>query len=246
MERRTKRIPLRHQKSKTLAGALLIIFGVIFLAERMGAHIPKWLISWETALIAIGFVTLYKHYWQKLWGYVLVIVGGVFLLNDIIPGTIDKGLIFPIMIILFGIVTLVKGTNLFQKKKFDHHDVMFEEVEDLSSDDFIQSSTFFGGVKKNVVSKTFKGGDFTTAFGGIELNLTKADMEKPIKINSSTAFGEIKLIVPENWRVESQITCIFGAVEDKRSTSHQLEEENKKVLNLTGTCFMGAVKIISY
>lgn len=66
---------------------------------------------------------------------------------------------------------------------------MFEEVEDLSSDDFIQTSTYFGGVKKNIVSKTFKGGDFTTAFGGVELNLTKADMIKPININSVTSFG---------------------------------------------------------
>jgi len=246
MERRNKRVPLRHQKSKVLAGALLILFGVVFMAERMGASIPHWVISWETALIAMGIVTLYKHYWQKIWGYALIIVGGVFLLNDIIPGTIDKGLIFPIMIILFGVVTISKGTNLFQKKKHPDHDVMFEEVEDLSSDDFIRTSTFFGGVKKNIVSKTFKGGDFTTAFGGVELNLTKADMEKPIRINSSTAFGELKLIVPANWRIESQVTCVFGAVEDKRSTSNQIEQENIRVLTLTGTCFMGAVKIISY
>ncbi len=246
MERRNKRIPLRHQKSKVLAGTLLILFGVVFLAERMGAAIPKWLISWETALIAIGFVTLYKHYWKKIWGYTLIIVGGVFLFKDIFPGRIDDGLIFPLMIILFGIVTISKGTNLFQKKKFSGHDVMFEEVEDISSDDFISTSTYFGGVKKNVVSKTFKGGDFTTAFGGIELNLTKADMEKPININSSTAFGELKLIVPANWRVESQVTCIFGAVEDKRSTINNIEQENIRVLTLTGTCFMAGVKIISY
>lgn len=246
MERTSKRIPHRHQKSKVLAGSLLILFGVFFMAERMGAAIPRWVISWETALIAIGIVTLYKHHWQKIWGYILVIVGGVYLINDIVPGTIDKGLVLPILIILFGVVTISKGMNLFQKKKSVHHDVMFEEVEDLTSDDFIQSSTYFGGVKKNVVSKTFKGGDFTTAFGGVELNLTKADMEKPININSITAFGELKLIVPSNWRVESQVTCIFGAVEDKRSTSHQVEQESIRVLNLSGTCFMGGVKIISY
>lgn len=246
MERRNKRIPLRHQQSKVLAGSLLILFGTVFMAERMGAAIPKWAISWETALIAMGIVTLYKHYWKKIWGYVLIIVGGVFLLKDILPGTINDDLIFPIMIILFGVITISKGTNIFQKKKFNNHDVMFEEVEDLSSDDFIRSSTYFGGVKKNVVSKTFKGGDFTTAFGGIELNLTKADMEKPIKVNSFTAFGELKLIVPANWRVESQVTCIFGAVEDTRSTSNQIEQENVRVLTLTGTCFMGGVEIISY
>lgn len=246
MERTSKRIPLRHQKAKTLAGILLILFGVIFLAERMGANIPDWVISWKTALIAIGVVTLYKHYWQKLWGFVLIITGGVFLLNDIMPGTVDKQLIFPIMIILFGVVMIAKGTNLFQKKKFSNHDVMFDEVEDLSSDDFIASSTFFGGVKKNIVSKTFKGGNFSTAFGGTEINLSKADIEKPININSVTVFGELKIIVPVNWRIDSNVTCIFAAVEDKRPTSLQLDEGTTKILNLTGTCMFGAVKIISY
>ena len=67
-----------------------------------------------------------------------------------------------------------------------------------------------------------------------------------LRINSVTSFGELKLIIPSNWRVESQITCIFGAVEDKRSTSHQIEQENIRCLTLTGTCFMGGVKIISY
>lgn len=246
MERRSKRIPLRHQKAKTLAGVLLIAFGTVFLAERMGAAIPHWVISWKTGLIAIGIVTLYKHYWQKLWGFVLIITGGVFLLNDIIPGALDKQLLFPIMIILFGIVMIAKGTNLFQKKKYSSHDVMFEEVEDLSSDDFIQSSTYFGGVKKNVVSKTFKGGNFSTAFGGTEINLSKADIEKPITINSGTVFGELKLIVPVNWRIDSSVTCILGEVEDKRPASLQIEEEAIKIVHLTGTCLFGGVKIISY
>lgn len=246
MERRSKRIPLRHQNAKTLAGALLILFGVVFLAERMGTAIPHWVISWETALIAMGVVTLYKHYWQKLWGFVLIITGGVFLMNDIAPGIIDKQLIFPIMIILFGIVMITKGTNIFQKKKFNNHDVMFDDVEDLTSDDFIESSTFFGGVKKNIVSKTFKGGNFNTTFGGTEINLTKADIEKPININSATVFGELKLIVPVNWRIDSSVTCVFGAVEDKRPTSLQVEEETQKIISLTGTCLFGGVKIISY
>ncbi|MEJ6583792.1 MAG: hypothetical protein QNL61_07385 [Crocinitomicaceae bacterium] len=63
MEIKNKRIPLRHQKSKVLAGTLLILFGVTFMVERMGAAIPHCLISWEIGLIAIGIVTLHEHYW---------------------------------------------------------------------------------------------------------------------------------------------------------------------------------------
>lgn len=240
------RRPLRHQKAKVLAGVLLILFGVLFLAERMGAPIPDWVISWKTGMIAVGVVTLYRHYWQKMWGFVLIIVGGVFLLNDIFPGIVDKNLLLPIMIIVFGIATLVKGTNLFQKKNSMSAHTLFESTDGISSDEIVETSTYFGGTKKNVVSKSFKGGNFVTAFGGTEVNLTKAEVEHPIEIKSNTAFGELKLIVPAHWQVRSEITCMFGGVDDNRSTANDLGQDESKIVTLTGNCLFGEVKIISY
>jgi predicted membrane protein len=170
----------------------------------------------------------------------------VFLLNDFIPGAIDRNLFFPIIVILFGVVTLVKGTNLFQKKKSGSQHVMFETTDDLSSDEFVETSTYFGGTKKNVVSKTFKGGNFVTAFGGTEVNLTKAEVEHPIEIKSNTAFGELKLIVPSHWQVRSEVTCMFGGVDDSRSTASELGQDDRKIVTLTGNCLFGEVKVISY
>ena len=107
---------VRHRKSKILAGVIIIAFGTLFLIDRMGADIPNWIFSWKTIVIAAGVVTLYKHQFQHFFGYVLIGVGAVFLINDFRPDTIDSGLLLPVIIIVFGLTMLMKTTGLMQGK----------------------------------------------------------------------------------------------------------------------------------
>ncbi len=240
----------RHRKSKVLAGALIIGFGVAFLLLRMGVAVPSWIFSWKTILIAVGSVLLYKHNFRSFPGFILIGIGSIFLINEIQPHTVDTKLILPVIVISFGVMMIGKATNLFGSKKKGRHrrhrTTMFDDDKEISSDDFIQATTFFGGVTKNVVSKNFKGADFTTAFGGTEINLTRADIQEPITINASTAFGGVTLIVPSNWQVKSDITTIFGAVEDQRTMISDVEHDPEKTVTLTGSCFFGGVEIHSY
>ena len=238
----------RHRQSKILAGLFIITFGVLFLLERQGMPIADWVVSWKTIVIAAGIVTLFKHKFRHFFGYALIIVGGAFLINDFQPGTVDKNLILPVVVILFGVMMIGKSINVFGSKKKGrrHRTTLFDDDKEISSDDFIQATTFFGGVTKHVVSKDFKGADFTTAFGGTEINLSKADIQQPVTINASTAFGGVTLIVPSNWQVKSEITTVFGAVEDQRALPSDIEHDPEKTVTLTGSCFFGGVEIHSY
>ncbi|MFT6983246.1 MAG: putative membrane protein [Crocinitomicaceae bacterium] len=123
---------------------------------------------------------------------------------------------------------------------------IFDEEIDQSSEDFVKSTTLFGGVKKSIVSKTFKGANFDTKFGGTEINLSQADIQQPVVIHSTTALGGLKIIVPSNWQVKSEISAIFGSVEDKRAPISDLSRDPNKVLILKGNCTFGGVEIISY
>lgn len=248
METLNKHRMQRHQKSKVLAGIIILAFGILFLLMRLGFEIPFWIFSWKIILIAIGVVALYKHKFKHFGGYVLIAVGSVFLINDFYPGTIDASLLFPILIIAFGLMMVAKSLNLFNDKKKSRRNrhVIFDGDMDITSEDFIESTTFFGGTSKNIVSKNFSGGEFITAFGGTEINLSQADMQKPAILQATTAFGGIELIIPSNWQVKSEITTIFGSVEDKRTIiSDSLVDENKTLI-LKGTCVFGGVEIQSY
>lgn len=233
--------------SKVLAGLFVIFFGSVFLAQQSGINTPHGLLSWKSILIAAGIVTLVRHNFKHFAGYVMIGVGSAFLLDQYFPKLIDTNLIFPIIVILLGVVMIAKATNLFgTKKKRSHNHVMFDEDNEITGDNYIEATAIFGAVKKNITNKNFRGADLTTIFGGTEINLTKADVTEPIAINSRTAFGGVTLIVPSNWQVRSDVTAIFGAVEDQRGIQGDNELDETKVITLEGTCIFGGIEIQSY
>ena len=111
--------------------------------------------------------------------------------------------------------------------------------------DFIDSTSFFGGTKKNIVSKNFRGGDITNIFGGCEIDLTQADISGTVKLDLTQIFGGTKLVVPSNWLVKVEMDAFFGGVDDKRRMQH-VQGNADKTLILHGTSIFGGIEIQSY
>jgi predicted membrane protein len=122
---------------------------------------------------------------------------------------------------------------------------MDAEPDPIDRRDFLDVTAVFGGVKKNVLSKNFRGGDIVSFMGGSEIDLTQADFQGRIKIDTTNIFGGTKLIVPPTWDVQSDMVAIFGGVDDKRQISGVKLDPNK-VLILDGTCMFGGIEIKSY
>lgn len=120
----------------------------------------------------------------------------------------------------------------------------YNSQQSINYDDYIDSIAIFGGVKKSILSKDFKGGEITNVFGGTDLDFTRADINGTVVINISQAFGEIKIIAPGNWRVVTDISQIFSQTEDKSIYTNGVVD-NEKILVLKGTSICAAVKIIS-
>ncbi|MBL7933869.1 MAG: hypothetical protein JNL60_18340 [Bacteroidia bacterium] len=134
----------------------------------------------------------------------------------------------------------------FEEKAYKDAYRNFEERVEPSKEDVIESIVFMAGVKKNILSKNFKGGDVTSIFGGTELNLSQADFEGSINLEVTQVFGGTKLIVPANWEIKSELVTVFGSVEDKRALQPTIETEPRKVLVLTGTTVLGGIEIRNY
>ena len=124
-------------------------------------------------------------------------------------------------------------------------DPVINPEETYSKEDFVNATSVFGGTKRNVISKNFKGGDLLSIFGGTELDLTKADITGTATLELITMFGGTKLIIPSNWTVKSQAAVIFGSIEDKRSVI-PTTDGTEKVLLLKGTVMFGGVDIKNY
>ncbi|MEO8887285.1 MAG: DUF5668 domain-containing protein [Mucilaginibacter sp.] len=112
--------------------------------------------------------------------------------------------------------------------------------------DYLDAVSVFGGVKKTILSKDFKGGDIVNIFGGVELDFTQADINGSVSIDITQFFGGIKIIVPANWKVVSDLAAVFASVDDKRMRTAALNAESDKVLVLKGVSFFAGVDIRSY
>lgn len=238
-----------HQRGKIISGLLIVIFGSLYLMHEIGFAIPHWVLSWKMILIGLGFALTIKHKFKKLSPYILMLVGGVFLLKDFYPLLVNVRLVFPIIIIAVGIGMIFKSkrgpkhkNHRFKKKEFEKFN--YQEFDDLSKDDFIDSVNFFGGIKKNVVSKNFKGADIVTVFGGSKIDLSQADFEDKAILDLTSVFGGMSLIMPPNWQIKSELVTLFGSIEDKRQAQASLDGIDK-VIVLRGTCIFSGVEIKS-
>ncbi|PRY51431.1 putative membrane protein [Arcticibacter pallidicorallinus] len=117
---------------------------------------------------------------------------------------------------------------------------------DGGPEDYLDTVSIFGGIKKNIVSKNFKGGDIVTIMGGAEINLTQADIHGTIIIDITQVFGGTKLILPPQWKVSSDLAALFGGIEDKRPIVQVIHLADDKVVILRGTSIFGGIDIRSY
>ncbi len=262
-EQMWKKLEKEHRRGKMFGGFLIVAAGALFLAKELGADIPQWVFSWKMFLIAVGLVMGVKHKFMNPGWLVLVLIGGAFLLTDIYPGIVIKPLLWPILVIIFGLFIIFKPhrkrehhRKKWQKFHQHHHKYNNRYNREYKTDCFVEETatneevldytTFMGGIKKNVLTKNFKGGDVTTIFGGAEINFLQADFEGTATLELTCVFAGTKLIVPSNWEINSELVSAFGNVEDKRPVQPKNTEGNTKILILKGNVFFGGIDIKSY
>jgi len=115
----------------------------------------------------------------------------------------------------------------------------------LRGDDYLDAVSVFGGVKKTILSKNFRGGEIVNIFGGAELDFTQADIQGRVVIDITQIFGGTKIIVPSNWQVVSDLAAVFASVDDKRIKTTASPDSNK-LLVLKGVSIFAGVDIRSY
>lgn len=239
------------RSGNVMGGILLLVVGIILLGVQLDAFfLPGWLFSWPMILIVIGLYIGFKHSFQKPAWIILVLIGSVFLIDNFLFFDL-KTYFWPILIIGLGLWLILRPKRY--PKEYRHvagPGTAAESGEqdytgNYSDDEVVISTTVFGGIKKNIISKSFKGGEVVSVFGGTELNLMQADIQHPVVLEATQIFGGTSLILPPHWQVKSEVVAILGGVEDKRPVMSQGYDPNK-VLILKGTALFGGLSIKSY
>lgn len=100
----------------------------------------------------------------------------------------------------------------------------------------------FGSVKRTVLSKNFAGGEVNAVLGGCEVDFTKADFAGRVVLEVNAVLGGIRIIVPPNWTVISEMDSVFGSLDDNRPTQ-LLHPDPEKVLILEGASVFGGTEV---
>jgi predicted membrane protein len=234
--------------SNVLTGAFILIIGIVALMRATIPDFPDWVFDWHTGMIAFGLFIGIRHNFRGGAWLILLLVGGIFLLKDIFPEFSFKT-IWPIVLIVVGAFIILRPRRRWKfdgtKRTEGASDSFFSEDVDYTKDDFVDSTSIFGGAKKIIISKNFKGGDLVNIFGGTELDLSQADFTGMASIELTTIFGGTKLLVPSNWSVKSEAVTIFGGIEDKRRMQ-TVTETPEKILLIRGTVIFGGIEIKSF
>jgi hypothetical protein len=227
-----------NRSGRTIGGLVIVAVGTIFLLGRLDLDIPHWVTSWPMILIAVGLFIGARHSFKNFVWLIPVFVGVVFLLSRQFNMSIHEYM-WPLFIIGIGLFMIFKPKH---KRKNDYWQ---EHV--YTGEDYMDSVTIFGNIKKNIITKEFRGGEATTIFGGTELNFSQADIEGKIVLDLTMIFGGVKLIVPPHWKIQTEdMVAIFGGVEDKRPIHRDAVQEANKTLIIKGTCIFGGIDIKSF
>jgi hypothetical protein len=101
----------------------------------------------------------------------------------------------------------------------------------------------FGGAKRRIETQEFEGGEALAVFGGIEIDLRKADTKRDqVFIEANAIFGGIEIRAPETWRVIVRGTGIFGGYSDETIQPVGGDTKHPELL-ISGAAIFGGVSI---
>ena len=191
---------------RAIAGLIVVIVGTLLLAREVGADIPYWFFSWHMLLIAFGIYLGARHSFRNPVWLIPVAIGSAFLIEDLVPEIRVREYFWPLLIIGVGVVMILRSRRRSGGDIFKDWERKANAETSMPEGSF-ESVTIFGENKKQVLSKDFKGGESVCVFGGVEINLTQADINGRIPLELVQVFG----IGPGLVRVPGNSTGFFVA-----------------------------------
>ena len=230
---------MRGGGSGVIAGAVIVVAGLVLLLDNMGLIANDLWRYWPVILIAVGVGRILecRRPAALVWGGLLCVVGALFLLDNLRIISFSFNMIWPLAIIGFGISMLMRSADR-ARMAGDSAGPGF------ASDPTLSLWAIFGGGRRRVTSESFQGGEVFAIFGGFHIDLRGAQIPSGravVEINA--IFGGVELTVPENWRVAVRGTGIFGAFEDKTIPPRPDVGVTPPELIVTGSAIFGGATV---
>lgn len=221
---------------RLLIGLVLIFFGVLFTLDNLGwVDAGSVFDYWPLLLVFVG---LGKLLWPasgagRLVGFVLLVLGVGFLLDNLDFVEFDLGELWPLILIAVGLGIFWRAFTSGRRGDLD--------VARKSDDRTINAVAVLGGARRTSTAEDFRGGDLLGFMGSCEVDLRRARIsDSPAVIDALAFWGGVEIKVPRDWSVTVKGIPLLGGYEDK--TEPPAEDSGQRLV-VKGFAIMGGVEI---
>jgi transcriptional regulator with XRE-family HTH domain len=198
---------------------LVLLVGVLTLCSKLlswGASF--WEILWPSTLLVYGARGLLRRF--SFFSAGCSLFGAYFLVDNLNIWQLDIAgeLIFPIIIVLFGISLLVDALRKPNKPRFSIHkngDIKGKTVDEFHVDaETFECSLSFGESTRCIELPRLLEGTANVSFGELTVDLSGCgEIVDGCEIEANCSFGQLNLLVPSRYRVKTDASTAFGAID---------------------------------
>lgn len=191
-------------------GIVLIIVGIILGLKALGIfEFNIFFKGWWTLFIIIPcFIGIIKH--ESKTGSIIGLIIGIMLLldvRDVIDTDLFWKLIIPMIFVVIGISMIFKNSISEGIRK---------EISKLDTNENKNYLTAtFGEQSMSYDKEVFTGSVINAIFGEVKLNLRNCKIKEDVVINTTSIFGGVDILVPDDINIKLISTNIFGGVDNK-------------------------------
>ena len=199
---------------------LALLVGTLYLINNiLGLGFGLWDLLWPSAMMVFGIRAFIPKFSYVGLGFSLF--GGYLLMQKFlaIPFQLNSGIIVSIILLLLGGAVL---TNALRKPKTPRFQFQYHGNEGKNtprhnfecSDEDFEFNAAFGSITQPVELKRLHSGEISTSFGDFTVDLSNIDEIAPdASIEVNTSFGNLLLLVPKRYQVNSSSAASFACVD---------------------------------
>jgi predicted membrane protein len=249
-----------HGDSRIVWGGILIVLGLIYALDAFDVlNAGDIFRYWPLILIGIGATKISQARFssQRTVGFILVAIGGVFLLRSFHLVWFRGRDLWPAMFLLVGGFLVWQALTRRQAhaggvgEPSAGERVLEGAREGLAASrdgkkelgSVLNEFAFMGGGDRVVRAQDFRGGEITAIMGGFGIDLRGAAIAgDSATINIFTIWGGVDLKVPEDWNIVMSGAPILGVFTNSAKTFRQ-GDAAAKTLFVKGAAIMGGVEV---
>lgn len=228
---------MRNKIADIILGIIFVTAGVLIAGNLLwGWNFTLFFNGWWTLFIIVPcFISFIKNGFN-FGGLFGVGIGVIFFLacNDMFGIKWENfwQILVPFVLVMIGLSIIFRGSINARH---------FQEQKSVTVDGEIPNYTaVFCGNGCKVQGERFNGATASAVFGGIELNLRDAIIDKDVIINCSVIFGGADIFLPPNVKAKVSTTPIFGGADNTFTGS---TAEDAPTVFINATAIFGGVDI---